>query len=179
MQAHRLLTPRSELGKIASRFGPLAQTRIGEAAPRRHRAIRSVAGAAHLENGIEDEKASAGEHGGQATVPVIEIAHGQRRLAARLRPRGKTATWTVPVGRRAAAPKPALRIVRLVASAAWAMHTLINVRPAPSRGHRPFSDFDGEFDPGSGRTLAACLIHASRTRSPSVATPWGYLVANG
>ena len=24
---------------------------------------------------------------------------------------------------------------------------------------------DGEFDPGSGRTLAACLIHASRTRS--------------
>jgi hypothetical protein len=24
---------------------------------------------------------------------------------------------------------------------------------------------DGEFDPGSGRTLAACLTHASRTRS--------------
>jgi hypothetical protein len=23
-------------------------------------------------------------------------------------------------------------------------------------------DFIGEFDPGSGRTLAACLIHASR-----------------
>ncbi|CAN0510761.1 unnamed protein product, partial [Phaeothamnion confervicola] len=23
----------------------------------------------------------------------------------------------------------------------------------------------GEFDPGSGRTLAACLTHASRTRS--------------
>jgi hypothetical protein len=34
---------------------------------------------AHLENGIEDEKASAGEHGG-FTVPVKEIgnAHGQR-----------------------------------------------------------------------------------------------------
>ena len=27
-------------------------------------------------------------------------------------------------------------------------------------GH--FSDFVGEFDPGSGRTLAACLTHASR-----------------
>jgi hypothetical protein len=26
-------------------------------------------------------------------------------------------------------------------------------------------DFDGEFDPGSGRTLAACLTHASRTGS--------------
>ena len=25
------------------------------------------------------------------------------------------------------------------------------------------SVFDGEFDPGSGRTLAACLTHASRT----------------
>ena len=25
------------------------------------------------------------------------------------------------------------------------------------------SFFDGEFDPGSGRTLAACLTHASRT----------------
>jgi len=25
------------------------------------------------------------------------------------------------------------------------------------------SDLDGEFDPGSGRTLAACLTHASRT----------------
>jgi hypothetical protein len=25
------------------------------------------------------------------------------------------------------------------------------------------SFFNGEFDPGSGRTLAACLTHASRT----------------
>ena len=25
-----------------------------------------------------------------------------------------------------------------------------------------FLVFDGEFDPGSGRTLAACLTHASR-----------------
>ena len=27
---------------------------------------------------------------------------------------------------------------------------------------------NGEFDPGSGRTLAACLIHASRTRISSL-----------
>ena len=26
--------------------------------------------------------------------------------------------------------------------------------------------FDGEFDPGSGRTLAACLTHASRAERP-------------
>ena len=32
---------------------------------------------------------------------------------------------------------------------------------ATSLGH----DLDGEFDPGSGRTLAACLTHASRTGS--------------
>ena len=25
-------------------------------------------------------------------------------------------------------------------------------------------NFNGEFDPGSGRTLAVCLTHASRTR---------------
>ena len=27
---------------------------------------------------------------------------------------------------------------------------------------------NGEFDPGSGRTLAVCLIHASRTRRESL-----------
>ncbi len=37
---------------------------------------------------------------------------------------------------------------------------------------RPVSDFVlkffcGEFDPGSGRTLAACLTHASRTERPA------------
>jgi hypothetical protein len=31
------------------------------------------------------------------------------------------------------------------------------------------SYFDGEFDPGSGRTLAACLTHASRTRTRELA----------
>ena len=30
------------------------------------------------------------------------------------------------------------------------------------------SCFFGEFDPGSGRTLAACLTHASRTKIPSL-----------
>lgn len=35
---------------------------------------------------------------------------------------------------------------------------------------------NGEFDSGSGRTLAACLTHASRTMKPSLL---GGLVANG
>jgi hypothetical protein len=33
-----------------------------------------------------------------------------------------------------------------------------------------FVVFYGEFDPGSGRTLAACLTHASRAERPL----WGY-----
>ena len=33
-------------------------------------------------------------------------------------------------------------------------------------------DFDGEFDPGSGRTLAACLTHASRTVKPFGVDQW-------
>jgi len=34
--------------------------------------------------------------------------------------------------------------------------------------------FDGEFDPGSGRTLAACLMHASRGRTILfVRSRWG------
>ena len=30
----------------------------------------------------------------------------------------------------------------------------------------------GEFDPGSGRTLAACLTHASRTMKPATCCGW-------
>jgi hypothetical protein len=42
-------------------------------------------------------------------------------------------------------------------------------RTVPSGGSGRH-DLDGEFDPGSGRTLAACLIHASRAGLPPVAT---------
>ena len=37
-------------------------------------------------------------------------------------------------------------------------------------------NINGEFDPGSGRTLAACLTHASRTDQGSLLF---WLVANG
>src|SRR5439155_4102282 len=36
---------------------------------------------------------------------------------------------------------------------------------SPIKGPARALDLDGEFDPGSGRTLAACLTHASRARS--------------
>ena len=40
-------------------------------------------------------------------------------------------------------------------------------------------DFIGEFDPGSGRTLAACLTHASRTEISNEACDLDILVADG
>ncbi len=42
------------------------------------------------------------------------------------------------------------------------------VAPALGRGSR---DLYGEFDPGSGRTLAACLTHASRATKGEGVTP--------
>ena len=38
--------------------------------------------------------------------------------------------------------------------------------------------FNGEFDPGSGRTLAACLTHASRTERPACGYSSGERVSN-
>ncbi len=38
--------------------------------------------------------------------------------------------------------------------------------------------FDGEFDPGSGRTLAACLTHASRAERPFRGYSSGERVSN-
>ena len=47
-----------------------------------------------------------------------------------------------------------------------------------TRANRFFNKFIGEFDPGSGRTLAACLTHASRTDGLD-SLLLGKLVANG
>jgi hypothetical protein len=41
-----------------------------------------------------------------------------------------------------------------------------------------FGFFFGEFDPGSGRTLAACLTHASRTDHPLRGVVSGERVSN-
>ena len=45
-------------------------------------------------------------------------------------------------------------------------------------GVSDFCFFDGEFDPGSGRTLAACLTHASRTVRPFRGYTSGERVSN-
>ena len=48
------------------------------------------------------------------------------------------------------------------------------VKTSKQEPSRFFNKYIGEFDPGSGRTLAACLTHASRTGNQQ----W-FLVANG
>ena len=45
-------------------------------------------------------------------------------------------------------------------------------------GARGYMAFNGEFDPGSGRTLAACLTHASRTERPACGYSSGERVSN-
>src|SRR5690348_4543592 len=40
-------------------------------------------------------------------------------------------------------------------------------RRGRTRRHKTPQNLDGEFDPGSGQTLAACLTHASRTHVSS------------
>ena len=45
----------------------------------------------------------------------------------------------------------------------WYLYSANGSTSRPSPGLDRFSD--GEFDPGSGRTLVACLTHASRTLS--------------
>ena len=46
-----------------------------------------------------------------------------------------------------------------------------------------FNIFFGEFDPGSGWTLAACLRHASRTKKPNedwvLARDWNWILLSG
>ena len=45
----------------------------------------------------------------------------------------------------------------------WGFLWLIDIESASSRFSAAIEFIYGEFDPGSGRTLAACLTHASRT----------------
>src|SRR5919106_6777407 len=59
----------------------------------------------------------------------------------------------------------------LVGSSLKSLRRTTKMNPASAfrftdlRAFAEFQTFYGEFDPGSGRTLAACLIHASRARS--------------
>ena len=58
-----------------------------------------------------------------------------------------------------------------------AFHLLI-CEPCLRVGLPVYMAFNGEFDPGSGRTLAACLTHASRTERPACGYSSGERVSN-
>ncbi|BAC18351.1 hypothetical protein [Corynebacterium efficiens YS-314] len=58
----------------------------------------------------------------------------------------------------------------------WWLFVWLGYRAFHALTHTLCVVFCGEFDPGSGRTLAACLTHASRTMKPCLQ---GGLVANG
>src|SRR5690348_1253456 len=57
----------------------------------------------------------------------------------------------------------------LIPGAGWVSFEIV-LYPMAFRGC--CLDINGEFDPGSGRTLAACLTHASRTVKPFGVDQW-------
>ena len=134
-----------------------------------------------LENGREDEKASAGGRTDaprvDATAPTIPHAVASPALASRTHDdtvctRTLFDPATQPGLREQRAPK---RESVTPLEGVWLSNFARSVRGFRRTEHLiPTSGttsvglvggFDGEFDPGSGRTLAACLIHASRTLS--------------
>ncbi len=92
---------------------------------------------AHLENGTETAKKR--QCGRSFVIAKLNALNGQRVFS-------KTHNRSVPVGAR---------------GSVTSQHRLSDFW-STSRLAR---DLDGEFDPGSGRTLAACLTHASRAKS--------------
>ena len=56
-------------------------------------------------------------------------------------------------------------VCQALTSAPYQHNVIVSaVQTDPLRSETPDNE---EFDPGSGRTLAACLMHASRTHIPS------------
>ena len=112
------------------------------------------------------------ENGREDRTPVRAVRRGSRsRPALRSNCLSIHAAGSLPVA------ETISQIVR-VAGIIPPVRTLANQsfgRHGNRRGDR--QAFVGEFDPGSGRTLAACLTHASRTGSMELAPE--DLVANG
>ena len=148
---------------------PLSQQAAAEA--RRVSAVGRIASAALLDNRTEDENASAGGRlldssrrsnhtaGPRSTQTedqlVRAVASGPPRAGRRV-----TAHQFQPVAAGRGFPQMAARALR----------SCLRQRAAQA-ARRSRLDLDGEFDPGSGRTLAARFIHASRT-SPGLRSQW-------
>jgi hypothetical protein len=135
-------SPRKQVGPGCTGLPPSSER------PRHRPASTGVpAQGALLDNGTEEGQSECGR-------PRPDPRVGVRALSQQFRTkngRHHTSSVLVPVGWRGRHP---------------ALHDRTHRSP---RGHGR-DDLDGEFDPGSGRTLAACLIHASRAGLPPVAT---------
>jgi hypothetical protein len=149
----RRLTPHHPtdtlVGRLGNRSDPVAPGFPPRPSAPGHRPASTgvPAQGALLDNGTEEGQSECGR-------PRPDPRVGVRALSQQFRTkngRHHTSSVLVPVGWRGR--HPAL---------------LIEPHGSP-RGHGRH-DLDGEFDPGSGRTLAACLIHASRAGLPPVAT---------
>src|SRR5262249_40885029 len=126
--------------KLAMLSG-LQARRAGGPAPT-HRLMRVPPPTVLLENGTEEAKSECGRRAPD------HVGWARRHLSQASK---RTTSVLVPVGRR---DQESRRLTLLDRSGP-------DLHIAGMDGH----DLDGEFDPGSGRTLAACLTHASRTSS--------------
>jgi hypothetical protein len=138
-------SPRKQVGPGCTGLPPSS-----EECPRHRPASTGVPGqGALLDNGTEEGQSECGR---PRPGPRVGVRALSQINSAPKRTTKKCLVRPVPVGWRQRHP---------------ALHDRTHRSP---RGHGR-DDLDGEFDPGSGRTLAACLIHASRAGLPPVATP--------
>ena len=143
------LTASGRTSKVTTR--PTRQTQVSQGRTEAATLLRdrlpavSSGRRAHLENGIEDEKANAGNR----CAAFEQRSDCLITKALRIKDnKTKLVSWTDASHQQ-------------VQACRW----LSDLMTVQQFAVGPSDDLDGEFDPGSGRTLAACLTHASRTRS--------------
>ena len=130
-----------------------------------------------FENGEEDEKASADSYQCLIRVKRYVIHTKQPFLHTTLSSAVGRSNNSVPANslltlrgsrnnltRGRLTPVSARDNTRLIRACSGQTHDFSSATNTPA-GVVAARDFDGEFDPGSGRTLAARLTHASRTLS--------------
>ena len=153
-RSRRLTSPHPAdilVGRPGNRSGPVRRdpplVRGEASAPTRPAGVPALA--ALLDNGTEEGQSECGR---PRLGPRVGVRALSQINSAPKRTTKKCLVRPVPVGWRQRRP---------------ALHD--RTAPVPTRD-TDGDDLDGEFDPGSGRTLAACLIHASRAGLPPVAT---------
>ena len=121
------------------------------------RSLDSAASTPLLDNGTVTHKASDGI--------TSDFLRGSRRGVTRNSARRRQVSAEAPSG---VSPTVSRRAV--ARRVQWTRRAALRFCPRSSAlRRRDGRDLNGEFDPGSGRTLAARLTHASRTRNSELA----------